>query len=181
MLFTDQALDPRNQLVAFLGRQEPLCHKLLDHQDVHIGHGPLDAHVVSSGSSGVSLNSAMATITATDAPMTTPKRNRPMRLILPLAAILSTLAAPALAQEQPAAPDCQPAEQLKAYLASKYDESQIASGVSLDGTLVMVFSKPDHSTFTVVKVTPQGLACMVDVGRDWQTRNDAPAVPEQGS
>jgi hypothetical protein len=40
MLFTDQALDPRDQLVAFLRRQEPLCHKLMDHQDVHVERPP---------------------------------------------------------------------------------------------------------------------------------------------
>lgn len=98
-----------------------------------------------------------------------------MRLTLLTVALLSTLAWPAVAQQ---GPDCQPAEQMKAYLASKYDESQIASGLSLDGTLVMVFSKQDRSTFTVVKVTAQGLACMVDVGQDWQTRSDP--APEAG-
>jgi hypothetical protein len=104
-----------------------------------------------------------------------------MRLILPIAAI-ACLATPAMAQDTPRqGPDCQPAEAMKAHLASKYSESQIASGLSLDGTLVMVFAKPDNSTFTVVKVTPKGLACMIDAGQDWQRRNDAPAVEGQGS
>jgi hypothetical protein len=93
-----------------------------------------------------------------------------MRLLTTVALALSTLlAAPAWAE-----PNCQPVEQMKAYLASKYGESQVASGISSDQTLVMIFTKPDNSTFTVVKVTANGLACMVDVGQDWQLRQPEP-------
>lgn len=99
-----------------------------------------------------------------------------MRLILPTVALLSTLLAwPAVAQ------DCQPVDQMKAWLAEKHQETPVGSGISLfDRNMVVLFAKPDGSSFTVIKVSPQGNACIVEIGEDWQTRNDAPAVPEAG-
>src|SRR5688572_11385015 len=97
----------------------------------------------STGSSGVSRYSTTHVPIVATTPARNPKRNRPMRLILlPIVALSTLLAAPAVAQP---GPDCQPADEMKDHLARKYNESQVASGVSLDGTLVMIFAKPDNS------------------------------------
>lgn len=98
-----------------------------------------------------------------------------MRLILPLLALLS-IAAPAWGQER----TCKALDQMKAHLASEYREVETGGGISDDGTIVLLFQSRQDSTFTVVKVTPRKLACVVDFGTSWQTRSDPAPVPETG-
>jgi hypothetical protein len=102
-----------------------------------------------------------------------------MRLKLATAAVLSTLiAAPAFGQDAPPQPTCKAIDQMEAYLASKYQETKAGVGRSDDGMLTMLFRS--EGTYTVVKVRPDKLSCIVDFGSDWQARSDAAPVPETG-
>lgn len=89
-----------------------------------------------------------------------------------LAAALSTLAAPAWAQQG----GCMAFDRLKAKLAAEYQETMASTALSSDGTLVAIFTSKDR-TFTVVKVRAGGPACVVDFGKDWQA---VVAEPDQG-
>jgi hypothetical protein len=93
-----------------------------------------------------------------------------MRLILLTVAALST-ATPALAQQRQT---CMPLDQMDARIASEFQETVAAGGISDDGTLVRLYLS-DTGSFTVVKVTAQKLACVVDFGTSWQTKAETPA------
>lgn len=99
-----------------------------------------------------------------------------MRLTLPLIALgLSTLlAGPALAQEQQVPRQtCMAFDRMKAKLAAEYQEVMANMAMSSDGTLVAVFTSRDR-TFTVVKVSAGGPACVVDFGKEWQVLTPEP-------
>jgi hypothetical protein len=111
-----------------------------------------------------------------------------MRRTIATALLLSTLATPALAQEgqqpqpqqpQPQQPTCMPEDKMSAWLAAEDQEALRGAGLDDYGYLVRLYQS--KTTFTLVLVAPNKMACVLDFGTDWQTRNDAPAVPEQGS
>jgi len=64
---------------------------------------------------------------------------------------------------------CLPLSAMTDMLRDGYNETRVAHGVSADGHLLEVFSSPD-GTYTAVKVSPSGLACVVDFGAGWQMR-----------
>jgi hypothetical protein len=103
-----------------------------------------------------------------------------MRPTLPLiAAALSTLlAGPALAQEQR---PCAPLDKVEAYLAAEYQETRVGQGVMANGRAMLMLYASPAGTWTAIMVNPEKIACQVADGKDWQVRNDAPSVPEQGS
>jgi hypothetical protein len=53
-------------------------------------------------------------------------------------------------------------------LADKYHEFPAAEGLSTTGAMVQLLTSPDGSTWTLLQVTPDGHACIVNAGRDWQ-------------
>ncbi len=53
-------------------------------------------------------------------------------------------------------------------LSEKYDEYQVAVGVSLAHSLIVVFTTEDGSTWTIVEVRPDGWACVVSAGEWWR-------------
>jgi len=53
------------------------------------------------------------------------------------------------------------------WLRANFGEVGIAHGLSVDGNLLEIFVGPD-GTFTAVKITPLGHACIVDFGNGWQ-------------
>lgn len=53
-------------------------------------------------------------------------------------------------------------------LQSGFHEISTAHGISADGTLLELFVGPE-GTFTAAKIMPNGIACIVDFGSDWQT------------
>ena len=87
-----------------------------------------------------------------------------MRLsFIPTAALLSTLALPALTTERP----CALADQMKAQLAAEFRESVVATGVSQTGELMLVFASPGGATWTVAVVDPRSkVARLVAAGLD---------------
>jgi hypothetical protein len=100
-----------------------------------------------------------------------------MRRTIAAVLLLST-ATPALAQEQR---PCAPLDQVEAYLASEYQETRVGQGVMANGRAILMFYASPAGTWTAVMVNPEKIACQVADGTDYQVRNDAPAVPEQGS
>jgi hypothetical protein len=103
-----------------------------------------------------------------------------MRRTIAAVLLLST-ATPALAQEgqQPQQPTCMPEDKMPAWLAAEDQETLMGAGLDDYGYLVRLYQS--KTTFTLVLVAPNKMACVLDFGTDWQSRNDAPAAPEQGS
>lgn len=88
---------------------------------------------------------------------------------------LSTLAWPALAQQ-----NCAPLDQVEAHLAAEYQETRVGQGITASGRAMLMLYASPQGTWTVLMVNPEKIACPAAEGRDWQVRNDAPAVPETG-
>ena len=78
---------------------------------------------------------------------------------LPLAASLA-FASPANAVE------CAPRDQIKEKLAHEFGEKPVAMGLSGSGAAMVIFASP-QGTWTTTVMTPQGAACVVDVGEGW--------------
>jgi hypothetical protein len=98
-----------------------------------------------------------------------------MRLLI--LAALSTLAAPAWAQEQA----CAAIGDIEAKLAAEYRETRVQQGVVGEGrAMLVIFAAPDGATWTAVMVRPDGVGCMAAAGSDWQARHDQPAPAEEG-
>jgi hypothetical protein len=96
--------------------------------------------------------------------------------------ILATLflTAQAFAQQPPQPPRqqmCGPFGQMREQLASQYRETEIGTGMIGEGTaLLMLFASPDGKTWTILQLSPQGVACVAAAGTDWDAgqmpRND---------
>ena len=63
--------------------------------------------------------------------------------------------------------NCDDVKVFEKELTEKYHEQQIAGGFDVKGNLVRVFSS-DH-TWTILRTSPNGLACTFDDGSDWKT------------
>lgn len=66
------------------------------------------------------------------------------------------------------ASECRSYRDYRSFLKEKYDETPI--GMGLDGTgtkAVQMFASP-KGTWTVVVITPQGRACPIAAGTDWE-------------
>jgi hypothetical protein len=99
------------------------------------------------------------------------------RIAAVLALIIAAMPAarPAFAQGV----QCAGWAQVRMYLAEKHGEAVVGAGISSDGTLVVVTASPDGATWTMLGVTPSGVACLAAEGRDWTgaTAPTAPAIP----
>ena len=63
--------------------------------------------------------------------------------------------------------DCRSAPEMAEFLAAGYGETPVASGLTMDGSLLVVFSNPETGSWTVVTVDPSGLACMRSGGGEF--------------
>lgn len=86
---------------------------------------------------------------------------------LALALLLATPAV-ANADEQPTPPRCRPLDDMTAWLAHEYGETQYGIGLSLAGHLTMLFASEGGATWTIVVVSPDKQACIADGGRELQ-------------
>ncbi|MBP8932456.1 MAG: hypothetical protein KBG46_14395 [Paracoccus sp.] len=84
-------------------------------------------------------------------------------------AVLLTLAAPAQAQTA-----CTGLPDALAALAARYAEAPRVSGLMANGQL-MIITASEAGGFTVLIVTPEGLACMVASGSAFEVRAPEPA------
>ena len=56
------------------------------------------------------------------------------------------------------------------WLAGKYLEEPVASGISSKGALLEVLSSRDGGTWTILLTAPNGTTCVVDTGQAWQAK-----------
>lgn len=81
------------------------------------------------------------------------------------AVMLLLVATPALAQQPP---PCAPAGDLLRHLDGKYGERPAGRGLSNRGVLVLLTRSADGATWTLMALLPDGTACLLDGGEDWQ-------------
>jgi hypothetical protein len=79
-----------------------------------------------------------------------------------LAALLAAFSLPASAQS-----NCAPVAALAEYLAEKYREAPVASGVTEKGLLAQVYASPE-GTWTLVVIRPDSIGCIALMGEGWQ-------------
>jgi hypothetical protein len=82
-----------------------------------------------------------------------------------LALLLPLLASPAYAQQQL---QCADYLQMAKELQAKYRESRIAFGLDSSKQAIAVFAAADGSTWTILRIQPTGLACVMSAGDGWQ-------------
>jgi len=70
---------------------------------------------------------------------------------------------------------CAPYDGVVKAAKEKFNESVASSGVASDGTRIEILATPDGSTWTLIVITGNGLACFVTEGVDWY--NAAPIAP----
>ena len=97
-----------------------------------------------------------------------------IRIIALLIAFTSVIALPAFGQSA-----CLPHGKLVDLLDGRYSEQRVAMGLESNGRLFEVFATEDGSTWTMVVTTPNGAACVVAAGLEWQI--DAPAPLEKSN
>lgn len=64
---------------------------------------------------------------------------------------------------------CQAHPQMAQLLSTRYHESKVGGGISVDGTMLEIFGG-ENGSFTVTKTLPTGLTCIIDLGVGWQTK-----------
>lgn len=68
----------------------------------------------------------------------------------------------------PAEAPCEDAARVIERFDRTYDETIREAGVSDTGDLIVVLAPPDGSTWTMIRITPEGAACVVAAGTDWR-------------
>lgn len=82
-----------------------------------------------------------------------------------IAALTATVSMTAVAHAQSG---CFPRADLVQHLASNFHEQPAAAGLADNGSLLEVFASKDGETWTVVLSLPNGTACLVATGQQWQ-------------
>ncbi len=67
--------------------------------------------------------------------------------------------------------DCGPRKDVIEFLMKKYKETPVTVALSKDGRLLELFTTKNGETWTIVKTRPDGIACLMDAGTDWQELN----------
>ncbi len=65
---------------------------------------------------------------------------------------------------------CGQRDEIFEWLAVKYKEAPIASGVSSTGSLIEVLSTHDGETWTLIVTSPDGNSCMIASGQGWRAK-----------
>ena len=89
-------------------------------------------------------------------------------------------AAPAAAQAPPAGgmqPACQTHDEIMQMLDQKFAETPTALGLQSNGHLIQVFASKDGMTWTIVTTRPDGVSCIVALGRHWEAMPDPVLEP----
>ncbi|WP_159712730.1 hypothetical protein [Geminicoccus flavidas] len=106
-----------------------------------------------------------------------------------VALLLSVLpgGSPAAAEASfPETPDlpCTGYAQIRGELARSYAEAPVSIGLQSNGHLLQMFASSGNDTWTMVSLAPNGQACVVAAGSDWQSLKPGrptPAAPEEGA
>ena len=76
---------------------------------------------------------------------------------------------PVVAQAQPQQKACMPFEQARKALGDSYGESVTGVGIAGNGkSMLAILSNPETGTWTALVVSPEGVACGIGGGEDWQ-------------
>lgn len=86
-----------------------------------------------------------------------------MRLSLPTLAL--SLLIPSVGWAD--GPVCAPRDQMLTQLTKRFGELPSATGLTAEGSAMLVYATPDGSTFTLVFVGTNGIACMAAAGTGW--------------
>ncbi len=78
--------------------------------------------------------------------------------------------APPTAVTRPATPSCDFRDTILEFLERRYQETPVALGITSGGGLVEVLTTDDGKTWTIIVTRPDGWACLVAAGDDWQRR-----------
>ncbi len=65
---------------------------------------------------------------------------------------------------------CDQRDKIVDWLAVKFKEAPIATGVSSKGSLIEVLSTHDGETWTVIVTSPDGNSCMIASGQGWRAK-----------
>lgn len=87
-----------------------------------------------------------------------------MRLIL--AALVAVFSYPAFAQSGGQA--CGEYPEVLSYLKDKYGEQPVGRGLDNGGRMAELFTSREGTTWTLVITYPNGVACLLDAGDDWE-------------
>jgi hypothetical protein len=89
-----------------------------------------------------------------------------MRKVALAAALTLATTAPVYAQTQ-----CGPLDQVYEVLSNKYDERRIGLGLAAQG-IVEVWVNSETGSFTILGVTPSGMACLLTSGEGFEFQED---------
>ncbi len=90
---------------------------------------------------------------------------KPISLQGPVATVLMAVAAlPTMAGDNV----CAPRSQIVAQLAGEYRETSVAHGIAENGGVIEVMRSRERGTFTIIITMPDGFACMIAAGRNWE-------------
>jgi hypothetical protein len=78
---------------------------------------------------------------------------------------------------QAAAAVCGEREAISERLGQQYHEKSESIGLTSDGNLLEIY-RSDQGTWTVLLVTPKGVACVVAAGEAWQQKDPLASWPE---
>ena len=90
-----------------------------------------------------------------------------------------SVAAPAVAQAPSDALQsaCQTHDEIMQMLNQKFAETPTALGLQSNGHVIQVFASKDGTTWTVVTTRPDGVSCIVALGRHWEAVPDPVLEP----
>ncbi len=63
-------------------------------------------------------------------------------------------------------------------LRATYHEAPVSLGLQSNGNLLQVFHAPVSGSWTIVSTSPQGMACILAAGRNWESLTRADLDPE---
>ena len=90
-----------------------------------------------------------------------------------------TLATTAVdAQEPPGGQvPCSAYTEIARQLGDRYEEAPVSLGLQSNGNLLQVFASRASGTWTIVSTAPDGFACVVAVGDNWEQVKAKPSHP----
>lgn len=86
-----------------------------------------------------------------------------MRTVFLLGIAVYTLCGGPASGQQP----CAPHEMLRSALAGEHGESPAGAGIDNRGVVIEVYTARDGSTWTILVVRPDGIACIAGAGTRW--------------
>lgn len=91
-----------------------------------------------------------------------------MRIAFIVFVLLMAAASLWVASHAQAQPQCGPREMIVDQLQRSYGEVSIGKGMTRSGAIFEIWLSREKGTWTILKTTPQGLACLMVVGDSWQ-------------